>query len=141
VKPAKAKALRTSKISAPCTLSRSIGSRVASAGAPFAGARGCKSRNYLSAYCIYPYGPGTHLRRDVIVEVPSICGSPKLRTIRCRISMNVCPINTTEKWVSLVIAEFSVAFRKLNEAITLMNSAPSTLPSALAVAMKALRRA
>lgn len=38
--PANASALRTSRISCPWILSRSSGSRVASGGAPFAGARG-----------------------------------------------------------------------------------------------------
>lgn len=41
VNPANAKAFRMSIISAPCILSPSKGSFVASAGAPFAGAKGC----------------------------------------------------------------------------------------------------
>ena len=48
VNPANASALRTSRISFPCTLSLSNGSRVASAGAPFAGARGYVRKAHIS---------------------------------------------------------------------------------------------
>ena len=84
-------------MSSPCTLSRRRGSRVASAAAPFAGARGYEiiqyrfDRHYFLAY----------LGRDVIVEMTCIVRRTKHWLVRRRIFVYIIPINAPEPRVCL----------------------------------------
>jgi hypothetical protein len=137
VNPANASALRTSRISCPWTLSRNRGSRVASGGAPFAGASGCTNDRILPD----EVGDSTYLSWYIIVKVPGVLRVAEIGTKWCRVAMNIRPIDPIKKSVCLpnYVKRNLVCLHQHD--VTLITSAPSKVRVAPDGVMKALRLA
>ena len=137
VNPANASALRTSSISCPWTLSRSSGSRVASAGAPLAGASG---------YRMIESRPGrrltiTYLGWYVVVKMPRVLGIVEFGTKRRGIMMNMGPVNSTKECMCLEICVRRTRNQNESPQLALITSAPSPPPVTPEGVVKALRLA
>ena len=134
--PANASALRTSKISCPWTLSRSSGSRVASAGAPLAGASGYRMIESRSGRRLTI----TYLGWYVVVKMPRVLGVVEFGTKRCGIMMNMGPVNSTKECMCLEIC-VRIRNQKGPQQLALITSAPSPPPVAPESVVKVLRLA
>lgn len=101
VNPANANAFRMFNISTPWTLSLRRGSLVASAGAPFAGANGCRD---ISVSACNSGTFAAHLGWNIWVEVTCIFRVLQLWLERSRISVNIFPVYAAEPRVRLVVS-------------------------------------
>lgn len=139
VNPANARAFRTSRISCPCSLSRSNGSRVASAAAPFAGARGCTatSQFYVVKNLLGTASPrpGCHRRSGVYLLGDGVPGDMEQGTGGC--SPNQCH-GTMGGPDASFSCQSIVKQRFQSWPYTLIRCAPSTLPMAPVIEMKPL---
>jgi len=145
VNPANASALRTSRISCPWTLSRSSGSRVASGGAPLAGASGYTIHHDRISIGRKKEKNSTHLGWNIILKVPSVLGITEFRTEWGRVTVNVGPVDPTKEGVCLQICVRRVGNKDeapfFRARLALINSAPSPPRVAPEDVMRALRLA